>query len=288
MHQALGDERAGDGAVTAASGDQPVQPLGLLARITVGHHAPEQRHCEQVEHTDPDEECACCQPAGAAERQEQPECAQAGDEGGVHEGHDPSLGEARYHPAEQRHRCHHDHQHDHEQRLQPLSPHGDRHLLAYRADHVVGGQHGEEEHEGPQHHRQLAALDMGEAAHGFAEMCGSGSGHGSSVSALRHRLWSVTAYTRRHDCARYLSSGTLRRGRKRAGTSPHNVTKVPARSGHAAAGIPLVRDEGGRGVAQKARPAAHARVLHGRHLPGVCQGGKRRVSRHLPARITAR
>jgi hypothetical protein len=176
VHQALGDDRPGDRAGAAARGDQTVEALGLVAGIGVGHHAPEQRHREQVEHADPDEECPRRQHPDPARGHEQPEQPQAGDEERVDDRDDVVLLEARRHPAEQRHGGHHDEKDDHKQRLQPLPPDCDGHLLAHRPDHVVARQHAEEERERPDERRDLAALDVSEAAQSGGSGVGGVSG----------------------------------------------------------------------------------------------------------------
>ena len=115
----------------------------------VGHERPKYRHCKQIEDADPDEEHTRNDDGRDAEREEEPEQRDIGDEEMINDRYKACARQLRDQCAVKRLR---DNQCDEgrgERPRQGLDAAGDAHLVAQRPQHVIAGEQRKEIGEGP-------------------------------------------------------------------------------------------------------------------------------------------
>ena len=134
------EQRAGG----TAGGDKPEQALALLGVVDVGHERPEHGDRKQIEHTDPHEKCL----GGGAQfdplRQKQPEDDYVDGEEVIHQRDEALARHAGHQSAVNRHHGEHDVKRFCEKIRQIFDAAGQPHLVADRAQHIVGGEQAKE------------------------------------------------------------------------------------------------------------------------------------------------
>ncbi len=174
LHQRTGDDRTEEGTDGASRADVTVESTCLRVGKHIGHEAPEHRHREQVEDSDPEKERHAAARHTAIEQYV--EAQQGDDEEPIHRRQEHPPREPADQPAVHRLQHQHDHEHAGKQELQDkvlqrnavAGEPGDQHWrehrfqvrrgshrLTHRAQHVVATEQAEEVQERPPQRRRL-------------------------------------------------------------------------------------------------------------------------------------